>query len=380
MSTPPALVIAGVGIEPFVGKHPCDADEIARRALLAALDDASVDIPEVDLWVFGSRFEHPSIGQRTLCALGATGATVLNTENACASGTVGLQIAAAYVAAGMARRAVVVGVERASGLGSSVPLPSWDRLGRAGVTHPARYALDAARYLVEHGCTAEQLAAVSVKNRRHAALNPAARFQTPVTLQEVLGAPPVADPFTRLHCCANADGAAALVVTAADDVPTGADAVPLLAIATGSGARADRWPTQTLTRRLAERAFADAGVAPSDVDVAEIYDAFTILEILSAEGLGLADSGTAGRRIAAGDFDLGTPGLVLNSGGGLLGRGHPLGATGAAQVVEIVQQLRGVAGPRQIPGAQVGLVHTLGGNVRELESNAGAVIILGRRG
>ncbi|MFI5040417.1 MAG: thiolase family protein [Acidimicrobiales bacterium] len=239
---PGALVIAGVGIEPFVARHEHGADVIARRALLAALEDASVDIAEVDLWVFGSRFEHPSIGQRTLCALGATGATVLNTENACASGTVGLQIAAAYVAAGMARRAVVVGVERASALGSSVPLPGSDRLGRAGVTHPAKYALDAARYLAEHGGSPEHLAAVSVKNRRHSSLNPAARFQTPVTLEEVLGAPPVADPLTRLQCCANADGAAALVVTAADDCPAGADPVPMLAIETGSGARVSAQP------------------------------------------------------------------------------------------------------------------------------------------
>jgi len=372
-----AAVIAGAGIEPFVGRHEADADEMARRALLAALEDAAVDVGDVDLWVFGSRFEHPSVGQRTLCALGATGAPVINTENACASGTVGLQVAVAYVAAGMARRAVVVGVEKASALGSSVPLPDWDRLGRAGVTHPAKYALDATRYLHDFDGRAEHLAAVSVKNRRHAALNPAARFRQEVTLDEVLAAPMVADPLTRLQCCANADGAAAVVVTAADDAPAGANPVPILATATGSGARVDRPLPTTITARLAARAFADAGVGPDDVDVAEIYDAFTILELFSAESLGFAATGTAGRRIAAGDFGLGSPGLVLNPGGGLLGRGHPLGASGPAQLVEIVQQLRGEAGARQVDGARLGLVHTLGGNLRELECNAAAVIVLG---
>jgi acetyl-CoA acetyltransferase len=371
------LVIAGVGIEPFVAKHEGEAGAIARGALQAALDDAVVGIDEVDLWVFGSRFEHPGIGQRTLYPLGATGATVHNTENACASGTVGLQIAAAYVAAGMARRAVVVGVEKASALGASVPLPASDRLGRVGVSHPARYGLEAARYLSEHGATREELASVTVKNRRHAALNPAARFRTPVTIEDVLGAPPVADPFTRLHCCANADGAAALVVTTGSDAPLGSTPVPILAIATGSGPRSDRRPEASLTRRLATLAFDAASVTSDQIDVAEIYDAFAIHEILSAEDLGFAEEGTGARRIASGAFDLGTPGLVLNPGGGLLGRGHPLGASGTAQVAEVVQQLRGETGERQVPEARVGLVQTFGGNIRELESNAGAVVILG---
>jgi acetyl-CoA acetyltransferase len=374
---PGSLVVVGASVEPFVARHDLPADAMARRALLAALSDATVDLDEVDLWVFGSRFEHPGIGQRSLLDLGATGATVLNTENACASGSVGFQVACAYVASGLARRAVVVGVEKASDLGSSVPLPAWDRLGAAGVTHPAKYALDATRYLAEHRGTPEHLAAVTVKNRRHAALNPSARFRTPVTLDEVLASPPVADPFTRLQCCANADGAAAVVVCRADDVPVGATPVPILSVATGSGARVDRAVAVPLTARLAEQAFGRAGLEPDDVDVAEIYDAFTILEVLSAEALGFAACGTAGRRIAAGDFGLGGPGLVLNPGGGLLGRGHPLGASGVAQIVEIADQLRGTAGERQVEGARVGLVHTLGGNLREIESNAGAVVLLG---
>jgi acetyl-CoA acetyltransferase len=378
MSIPSGVVsIAGTGIEPFLARHDAPADELARRALLRAVDDAGVALGDVGLWVFGSRFEHPGIGQRALFPLGATGATIVNTENACASGTLGLEIAAAYVASGAVAVAVVVGVERLSDVGSSIPLPDWDALGRAGVTHPAKYALDANRYLTEHDVDPTALAAVTVKNRSHAARNPSSRFDAAVTRDEVLRSPMVADPLTRLQCCANADGAAAVVVTRADDPVAAGRGVRVLAIETGSGARVDRPVQQPITRRLGDRAFATAGLRRDDVAVAEVYDAFTILEVLGIEALGFAEPGTAADRVDAGDFDLGTPGLVVNPGGGLLGRGHPLGASGVAQVIEIADQLRDRAGARQVPRARYGLVHTLGGNLRAIESNAGAVVLLG---
>lgn len=371
------LVIAGVGLEPFRARSDDPVDVLGRRALLAALADAGVAFDDVGLFAFGSRFAHPGVGQRVVVPLGPTGVTVINTENACASGSVALEIATAYVRAGMAEVAVAVGVERASELGSSVPLPEWDRLGRAGVSHPVRYALEASQYCAATGTEPEALAAVAVKNRAHAFRNPAARFRTAVTLKEVLASPPVAEPLTRLQCCANADGAAAVVVTTdarARGLP--AEPVRLLALATGSGLRGDHVPDPPITARLAERAYAAAGLTPDDVDVAEVYDAFTILEVLGLEALGFAAPGTAAKRVAAGEFALGGPGPVVNPGGGLLGRGHPLGATGLAQVVEVVEQLRGRAGQRQVGGARVGLVQTLGGNVRDLEANAAAVAIL----
>jgi acetyl-CoA C-acetyltransferase len=370
-------VIAGVGVEPFVGRSDRSADALGRAALQRALTDAGLDLDDVDLFVFGSRFEHPALGQRTLLPVGAGGATVLNTENACASGTSALEIATAYVRAGMARVAVAVGVEHPSDLGSSIPLPAWDRLARAGISHPVRYALEAAKYCAEYGADPAALAGVTVKNRAHAAKNPAARFRKPVTFDEVLASPMVATPLTRLECCANADGAAAAVVTSADvSAGCGAEAVQILAMATGSGTRYDRQAPTMMTERLAAKAFAEAGLGPSDIDVAEVYDAFVILEVLNTERLGFAKPGTAAERIAAGEFTLGGLGPVLNPGGGLLGRGHPLGATGLAQVAEIVDQVRGRAGDRQVDGAAVGLVQTMGGNVRELEANAGFVLIV----
>jgi acetyl-CoA acetyltransferase len=374
------IAIVGTGVEPFRARSQVDSDELARRALLRALDDAGVGLDQVGVWVFGSRFEHPGIGQRALYPLGATGPTILNTENACASGTLGLEVAAAYVACGAVRVAVVVGVERLSAIGSSIPLPEWDALGALGVTHPAKYALDASRYLLDHCVQPAALASVTVKNRRHAAGNPISRFDAPVSLEEVLASPMVADPLTRLQCCANADGAAAIVVTRADDPLAAGRGVRVLAIETGSGARVDRPIAVPLTRRLGDRAFTATGLTRADIDVAEVYDAFSILEVVGIESLGFAEPGTAAKRVAAGDFDRGTPGLVVNPGGGLLGRGHPLGASGVAQIVEIVDQLRDRAGERQVEGARYGLAQTLGGNLRTIESNAGAVVVLGRPG
>ncbi|HYH50267.1 MAG TPA: thiolase family protein, partial [Acidimicrobiia bacterium] len=312
--------------------------------------------------------------------VGAAGVTVLNTENACASGSSALEICMAYVRAGMARVAVAVGVERPSDLGSSVPLPAWDRLAGVGITHPVRYALEAEKYCAEFGVDRAALAGVTVKNRAHAARNPAARFQSPVSAEEVLAAAVVATPTTRLMCCANADGAAAAVVTTPDVAAgIGADPVRIRALESGSGNRVDRPAAVSMTERLAARAFDAAGVTAGDIDVAEIYDAFVILEIRNAERLGFAKPGTAALRIADGDFTLGAGlGPVLNPGGGLLGRGHPLGATGLAQVAEIVDQLRHRAGGRQVDDCQLGLVQTMGGNVRELESNAGVVMVLSR--
>jgi acetyl-CoA acetyltransferase len=373
-------VIAGVGVEPFVGRSDRSAEALGRAALARALADARTDLDDVGLFVFGSRFEHPALGQRVLLPLCATGPTIINIENACASGTSALEIAAAYVRAGMASVAVAVGVEHPSDLGSSIPLPPWDKLAAVGISHPVRYALEAAKYCAEHGVDGTALAGVTVKNRAHAAKNPIARFQAPLTAEEVLASPMVADPLHRLECCANADGAAAAVITTADVARArGAEPVRIRALVSGSGARYDHHIETPTVERLARAAFEEAGLGPADIDVAELYDAFAILEVLNTERLGFAAAGTAATRIAAGDFTLGTArGPVSNPGGGLLGRGHPLGASGLAQVAEIADQLRGRADGRQVEGASVGLVQTMGGNVRDLEFNAGSVMVLSR--
>jgi acetyl-CoA acetyltransferase len=370
--------IIGTGLTAFVKASAEPADVLGAQALRLALADAEVDLADVDLVVGASRFEHPALGQRVLRRLGATGASVINTENACVSGMTGLQIALAHVGAGMARLAAVVGVERPSGLGTrTIPLPDADPYGRVGLTHPARYALEASSYCHRHGVDPAVLGAVAVKNRAHAVGNPKARFGTPVSLDEVVGAPMIAPPLTRLQCCGNADGAAAVLVA-----PAGrrrrAGAVRVRALATRSGRLTELPQARPLTTRVAAIAYDAAGIGPDEVDVAEVYDGFSILEVLSVEHLGFADEGSAAGRIAGGAFRLGAGGMTTNPSGGLLGRGHPLGATALAQVAEVVDQLRDRSGPRQVAGARVGLVHTLGGNLRDLEANAAAVAVLDR--
>ncbi|MCW2499650.1 MAG: acetyl-CoA acyltransferase [Frankiales bacterium] len=368
--------VLGVGLTPFVKAAPEPAEVLGARAVRSALEDAGADLDDVDLVVAGSRFEHPALGQRVLRRLGATGAPVINTENACVSGMTGLQIALAHVGAGMARLAVVVGVERPSSLGrGAIPLPDADPYGRVGLTHPAKYALEASLYASTYGVDPAAFAGVAVKNRAHAVHNPRARFRTPVSLEEVLGAPMAATPLTRLQCCANADGAVAVVVAPSG---TRSGAVQVRALVTESGRLAERKPSQPLTTRAAARAYEQAGIGPAEVDVAEVYDGFSILEVLSTEQLGFASEGSAAERIARGEFGLASAGLTTNPSGGLLGRGHPLGATGVAQLAEVVDRVRGRSGDRQVRPVRVGLVHTLGGNLRDLEANAVAIAVLTR--
>jgi acetyl-CoA acetyltransferase len=204
-------------------------------------------------------------------------------------------------------------------------------------------------------------------------------FRKPVTRAEVLDARPVADPLTLLQCCANADGAAAIVVVAEDAVASQHDPVWLLGSGLASGSPigpSTEFGTSLLSRLAAQQAYAAAGLAAADIDFAEVHDAFTIGEITSVEGLGLASLGKAVHAVLDGELSLGGR-VPVNVSGGLLSKGHPVGATGVGQVVELVTQLRGQAGDRQITGASVGLAHTVGGGVATLDAIASGVVIAG---
>jgi acetyl-CoA acetyltransferase len=227
-----------------------------------------------------------------------------------------------------------------------------------------------------YGVGPEQLARVAVKNRDHAARNPLAMFTGPITVEEVLAAPMIADPLTRLQCCPIADGAAALVLGSPDMARRFGPAVGVEAAVLGSGGYESpqdlaRWETDF---RVCALAYEEAGLGPEDLDVVECHDAFTISEILHYEALGLCPPGQGGGLIADGQTAIGGR-IPVNPSGGLLSRGHPVGATGVAQIIEVALQLRGEAGLRQVEGARVGLAHCMGGDKAGDTKSCTAVIL-----
>jgi acetyl-CoA acetyltransferase len=367
--------VYGVGTTGFGLQPGRSAASLVWEAVTEALADAGVEA--LDAVFVGTVYGEMGAAQRALHRLGIVGVPVVRVENACASGTTAFHEARETILAGRYERVLAIGVEQMSDRfrGPIAPEPL-DPEGRTGLALPALYALAASRYLACHGLTREEMAAVAVKNRRHGAANPRAQHASEVTSAAVLGSRPIADPLTRLECSSIADGAAAAVL--GPDRGRRRD-VPVLSSALRSGLlwdhRSDRVWGWDIVARTTRAALEQAGVALGDVDVFELHDAFTIGEIVSTEAVGLAEEGAGGRLAASGATALGGP-TPVNPSGGLLSRGHPLGATGLAQVAEIVWQLRGEGGGRQVDGARLGLVETMGGGVSGLDGNACVVAVL----
>jgi acetyl-CoA C-acetyltransferase len=233
----------------------------------------------------------------------------------------------------------------------------------AGATFPGLYAVLARTHMKEFGTREEELASVAVKNHYHASLNPNAQFHNILTVEQVMKSSRIADPLKLLDCSPISDGAAAVLITSKKTVR--AITVAASSVATDTLGLAQRKSLTELKapREAAEKAYALSGISPKHIDVAEVHDCFTIAEILAMEDLGFYKKGKAAEAIVRGDTKLGTSKhLVVNPSGGLKGCGHPVGATGIKQVVEIVEQLRGKTGARQVPGARVGLTHNVGGS------------------
>ncbi|TLZ51739.1 MAG: thiolase domain-containing protein [Methanobacteriota archaeon] len=293
-------------------------------------------------------------------------------ENACASSGFAFRDAYLAVRSGAADVAIAGGVEvmndvsdvrKRFWLGVSGDT-EWERL--AGLTFPGVYGMMAGRHMHEYGTTREQLAAVAVKNHANGALNPKAQFRKPVTLEKVLGSPIVAAPLTLYDCCATTDGAACAILADKDVAGKYTDAPVWVA---GSGAASDYLAVhdrESMTRldatiAAANAAYGQAGITAKEVDVAEVHDCFTIAEILAVEDLGFAKKGEGGR-LAVDGTTAREGAIPTNPSGGLKAKGHPLGATGAAQVHEIFLQLRGDAGGRQVRNPELGLTHNVGGS------------------
>lgn len=366
----------GVGTSAFGRQGELGAPRLVRAAVTEAFDDAGVD--RVDAVFAGTVFGAPGTVQRALQTAGVTGVPIVTVENACASGTTAFHEAVDAVRSGRYGSVLVLGVETMTSLFSSAIVPErTDREGRSGMAMPSIYGMAATRYQALYGTTDSQLAAVSVKNHGNGVHNPRAARRRAVTVDDVLSSRPIADPLTVLQCCGISDAAAAAVVGA----PRSGRDVRVRASALRSGGLWDRRSDKVwgwdLVHDTGALAFAAAGVGVDDVDVFEVHDAFTIGEIVTLEALGLAPLGEGGRLAAEGVTTLGGR-QPVNPSGGLLSRGHPLGATGVAQLAEIVWQLRGDAGPRQVDGARIGVVETMGGGTAGIDGNGCVVAVLER--
>jgi benzoylsuccinyl-CoA thiolase BbsB subunit len=374
--------VAAVGMVPF-GKHlDRTFEDLGRQAVLAALRDGGLRREDIDEVLCGTGFGGSLAGQRVLGRLGMTGVPVSNMENACSSGATALRDAIAAIRSGRAETVLVLGVDKLSKPGGgTLPLTATDPEVRAGMVMPGVYALRANRYLHETGADVEALARVSVKSRRNGARNPYAHFRKETTVAEVLAARPVAEPFTLPMCSPVSDGAAAVVVTSGEALrrrgATGPriDSSVLLSGEFATGFR--DMAHSELATRTARRAYEEAGIGPEDVDVVELHDAFAIAELMYCEAFGFCADGEAPEMLARGETEIDGR-VAVNPSGGLLSRGHPVGATGVAQICEAVWQLRGDAGERQVPGARVAMTHCSGGGIAGFDHGASCIHVLTR--
>ena len=376
------VVVAGVGMVPFATPSKSDSyDVLAERAVRGALADAGIDLAAVQQAYAGYVYGDSTSGQNALYRVGMTGIPVINVNNNCSTGSSALFLARQAVASGAADCVLALGFEQ---MERGALKAHWDdrpsaftrfdeafvrELGDVGdvPAAPRYFGAAGAAYCDKYGMDPAVFAQVSVKSRRHAAANPYAVFTAPVTVEEVLGSPPIFGPLTRLQCCPPTCGAAAaVVVSEAFSRARGLRADVVISaqvMTTDTPASFDgdlmRLVGYDMTAAAARQVYESAGVNPRDVRVVELHDCFTTNEVISYEALGLTDDGTAEKFIADGDNTYGGR-VVTNPSGGLLSKGHPLGATGLAQCAELVWQLRGQAGARQVDDVPVALQHNIG--------------------
>jgi len=377
------IYITGGAMTRFA-RHPgVKAPELAQQAILRALDDAGVAKDEVQAIYCANVLGGMILGQLAVRDLGFDGIPVYNVENACASGATAVHLARHALLAQQYDTVLVFGIEQLTALGGgTIPLQrndhKTDLYATAGMVLPAVYAMRGTRFLHERDAAPADLAAVAVKNRFHGSLNEFAQQRSETTVEEVLASRMIAEPLTLLQCCpSQVDGAAAVVLSRRRGGTARPVRVLSSVVVSGKRERADDDILDAeITARAARQAYERAGVAPSEVDVVELHDAFTIAELLYYEALGLAAPGEAVPLLRSGATRLGGR-VPVNPSGGLLAKGHPLGATGVAQMVEVLWQLQGRAGARQVEGARIGLTQCTGGGIAGVDHAASSVHLLG---
>ena len=363
------VYVVGVDMIRF-GRYPERAVvDLAAEAALLALDDCGIGIKDIQA-LYSGNIGETMTGQRTLQLIGQTGIPVVNCTNACATGATAFREGWMAIKAGLHDAVLCIGVEKmAAGMivkkkVGNEPLPAEGLIGSE--TMPALFATVGLEHSRRYGTTLEQFAKVSVKNHHHSTFNPKSMYRKETPLEEVLSAEMIAYPNTKLMCSVNVDGAAAAVLMSerkARERGLTRRAVRVRA----SGLASDAWSERnqvmqdinTVSRQAARTAYEMAGVGAEDLDLVELHDCFATAEILHYENLGLCGEGEGGRLIDSGETSLGGR-IPVNVSGGLLSKGHPLGATGIANIYEIATHLRGEAGARQVEGARLGLTHVVG--------------------
>jgi acetyl-CoA acetyltransferase len=378
-----SVVIAGAGVHPFGRFDGKTATDFGVHAVRAAMREAGIIRTDVQAAFCGTAYGGVAAGHKVLTAIGCTGMPIIDVEAGCASGAAALRLASAAIASGEHDCVLVFGIEKMpKGMIRSSFFEPWREQAGLAAT-PAYFALRAQRLMQTSGVTKDDLAQVVVKNRTNGVHNPDAMFREAVTAEQVLSSRVVCEPLHLWMLCSPNEGAAAVVLRrATGDAGAGAPAIRVAAAALRShlpgAVLSEATPLAGLaddtitppTALAAANAYKTAGLGPADVDVVECQDTDAARELLSCEELGLCEPGDAPRLVADRVTTLGGR-LPVNPSGGLLSKGEPLGASALGQVVELVQQLRGTAGARQVDGARVGLAHTVGRG-----ANASVVILV----
>ena len=364
------VCVAGMGIIPWK-VYDKEHYDFGSEALLNALGDAEMDWNEIQAAFCGSVYQGTGSGHQLIKEIGLSGIPIVNVENACSSGSSAFRLAYLMVGAEVCDIAVAIGMEKMP----RGPIPStaflpWELASGFNV-QMANYANETMEYMEETGTTIEDFSRVTVKNRKNGALNPNARFQKPVTIEEVMASRIVATPLRLFHCCPLADGAAAVILCSKDKLKTKKRSLTVATSVITSGVYGEgmmmsstmaslKYPAKVgLVELSANQAYEATGYGPEDMDVVQAYDTMASAEIWDIEKLGFCKKGEAAKLLKEGVFNIDGK-IPVNTDGGLMSRGHPLGATGLGQICEIINQLRGEAGERQVKDAKIGLAHAMG--------------------
>ncbi|WP_404478475.1 thiolase family protein [Novosphingobium sp. BL-52-GroH] len=374
--------IAGAAMIPMGKYQESSYSGLAVPALLEACRTAGVALKEVQAIYCGHAFGGMLTGQRIAREVGIGGIPVINVDNACSGGATAIQSGFRSIETGEHEIVLVIGVDKLTQFGGgTLPLVAEDIEVQQGMVMPALYAMRAKRHIHERGTKPEDLASVAVKARRHGALNPYAQMRKEVTVEQVLASRPIAEPLTLFQCCPTGDGAAAVVLVS--------DAVRRRAPAPAARIRASVLHSGQVTAGFrdmlrpeitfhsARDAYEQAGMGAEDIGMVELHDAFTIAELVYYEALGLCPVGEAVPFLHSGASTFGGS-VVVNPSGGLIAKGHPVGASGVAQAVEAFWQLTDQAGARQIEGVRTALTHVTGGGIAGLDHGACAIHIFER--